>query len=1063
MTDYHVSSGVSSSLNLGNGDFEYVSSGGSAVSTTVSSGGGLNVYSGGSAVSTTVSSGGYEVVSSGGTASDTTVQPGGYLIVLSGGTQSNTSGTIVSTGVVFLQPASGVTLYGSHAADLVVSSGATAYILSGGTATATTLDSGGTEIVYSGGSTISTTVSSGGTDVVASGGTATATTVDITGTLDIKSGGSAVSTTVNSLGFEYVSSGGTASNTTVVSGGTETVLTGGTTISTTVSSGGQEYVVGGTASDTILSSGGGETVSGTAVNVTIANGGYITVYGSASNINAVLNGVVGAYQGTTVNTTLGFFSNMTVDSGATASNITLAGNFANVEIYSGANVIGTIDVATGALVNIGIAGSAMPTAVISGLGGGTVIDLQNVTYNASDSATYSSGTLTVSAGGNTYALNVASSTALGSGSFFVMSDGQGGTEIGFLGASDHIVSSGQSSSSIAVPGGAYLLVESGGTATSTTFSGAAPFMTYQSSSTDGGTLAFNSGTPAYALGEILGTASGAHVGYGGNLINAGQTISTTVTSGGVLFNLSGTVLSTTIQTSGIELDFLSGAISSDSIINGGLDGIAGGAVAIGAVVNAGGEQVVAGQVNFGGTLTPLAGGTASGTTIHSGGGQFVNISGTASGTQIDSGGRMVVNSGGSAVGATVSSGGVEIVSSGGSATSTTLEIGGTIDLASFAYAAGGSASLNSTTDVLTITEGGSSTQLQLAGSYSGEYFHLTSATGGGTLITQDGQPCFCRGTRILTERGEVAVEDLQVGERLMTRSGAARPIRWIGHRSVECRHHPRPHDVWPVRISAGAFGTGQPHRDMMLSPDHAVFIDGVLIPVRFLINGATIVQLPAERVGYWHVELETHDIILADGLTCETYLDTGNRGAFENGGPAIQIHPDFALRIWDAQACAPLVRDGAELEAARSWLLERAHMFGFVSTRDPDLHVIANGRTVLPEIEGTTYRFVLPFASGVRLVSRSTIPAELHADSRDHRRLGVAVARISLDGQPLALTGPALGSGWHPAEPDSTACAWRWTDGNAALAVSGKRSLDIEIAMTERYWIERGGQRQRVA
>ncbi len=72
-----------------------------------------------------------------------------------------------------------------------------------------------------------------------------------------------------------------------------------------------------------------------------------------------------------------------------------------------------------------------------------------------------------------------------------------------------------------------------------------------------------------------------------------------------------------------------------------------------------------------------------------------------------------------------------------------------------------------------------------------------------------------------------------------------------------------------------------------------MYVDGVLIPVRCLLNDASIRQTPCARVTYWHVELEAHDVLLAEGLPCESYLDTGNRGAFANGGGAVHLHPVF--------------------------------------------------------------------------------------------------------------------------------------------------------------------------
>jgi hypothetical protein len=323
--------------------------------------------------------------------------------------------------------------------------------------------------------------------------------------------------------------------------------------------------------------------------------------------------------------------------------------------------------------------------------------------------------------------------------------------------------------------------------------------------------------------------------------------------------------------------------------------------------------------------------------------------------------------------------------------------------------------------------------------------------------------CFASGTRIATADGECAVERLAPGMpvRILGAEAFARVV-WLGHRRVDCRHHPRPHDVWPVRVRPGAFRAGVPRRDLLLSPDHAVFIDGVLIPIRYLVNGATIAQQVVDSVSYWHVELPRHAVLFAEGLATESYLDTGNRGAFANGGAAVRMHADFApadfaLRVWESDACAKLVRGGAELVAARSHLLERAKMLGHAVTRKPALRVVADGREV-PAAVNATHRFVLPRCPrGVRLVSRSAVPAQVQDDSDDHRRLGVAVSRILLDGAPIPLTDARLGAGWHALECGAGGAQWRWTDGDAALALSPGGVLEIAVSMTGRYWLESAG------
>ena len=187
--------------------------------------------------------------------------------------------------------------------------------------------------------------------------------------------------------------------------------------------------------------------------------------------------------------------------------------------------------------------------------------------------------------------------------------------------------------------------------------------------------------------------------------------------------------------------------------------------------------------------------------------------------------------------------------------------------------------------------------------------------------------CFAAGSRILTASGEVAVEALRAGMLVPSlMHGRLMRVTWIGHRQIDCALHPRPQEVWPIRVAAHAFGPGRPHRDLLLSPDHAVALsDGsggtVLMPVRYLVNGATIARERRDSVEYFHIELESHGVLLAEGLAAESYLDTGNRSAFANGGAVAVAHPDFARRVGDGDACAPLVIDGPLVAQARAGLV----------------------------------------------------------------------------------------------------------------------------------------------
>jgi len=96
-----------------------------------------------------------------------------------------------------------------------------------------------------------------------------------------------------------------------------------------------------------------------------------------------------------------------------------------------------------------------------------------------------------------------------------------------------------------------------------------------------------------------------------------------------------------------------------------------------------------------------------------------------------------------------------------------------------------------------------------------------------------------------------------------------------------------------------------------------VFIEDVLIPIKRLINGSTIVQVRMDRIAYYHIELPAHDVMLAEGLPVESFLNTGDRGDFVNGGGQVRLHPEFNVLAWEAMGCARLVLVGPELDAAR--------------------------------------------------------------------------------------------------------------------------------------------------
>ncbi len=191
-------------------------------------------------------------------------------------------------------------------------------------------------------------------------------------------------------------------------------------------------------------------------------------------------------------------------------------------------------------------------------------------------------------------------------------------------------------------------------------------------------------------------------------------------------------------------------------------------------------------------------------------------------------------------------------------------------------------------------------------------------------------PCFCRGTLILTDLGEVPVEDLAIGDRVVTLSGAIEPVRWIGRRAFAGRFLAGRRAVLPVLIRAGALGEGLPRRDLRVSPLHAMHLDGLLVPAGLLVNGTTIVQ-PAhcEAVEYFNIELDEHGVVWAEGAASETFLDDDSRGMFHNAAEYTVLYPDSTPA--EACFCLPRVEDGYELEAVRKRLAAIAGRLGLVA------------------------------------------------------------------------------------------------------------------------------------
>ncbi len=368
--------------------------------------------------------------------------------------------------------------------------------------------------------------------------------------------------------------------------------------------------------------------------------------------------------------------------------------------------------------------------------------------------------------------------------------------------------------------------------------------------------------------------------------------------------------------------------------------------------------------------------------------------------------------------------------------------------------------LNPLNDQLLVTGDNGSTVLQLA---TNEVYPLFRAVPDAAGTGTDVEPiCFCRGTRILTDRGEVAIETLKAGDCVRLFDGRSVPIVWIGEGRVLATRGLRS-AATPVIVRRGALADNVPNRDLHVTKAHSLCIDGVLIPVEFLVNHRSIVwDDRAQEVPLYHIELETHGVLVANGAPAESYRDDGNRWLFRNANSGWHLPPK--------PACAPVLTGGSVVDAVWRRLLDRSGRRSRLPlTDDPDLHLLVNGERLdaAHPIDGGHVFNLRCVPECVRIVSRAAIPQELGM-ARDSRSLGVALRRISIRrGMRLRITeadDALLHAGFHAFEQDN---GFRWTCGDAVLPIEMFAGLGapmevvLTVASTTHYLDE--GERLRVA
>jgi hypothetical protein len=325
--------------------------------------------------------------------------------------------------------------------------------------------------------------------------------------------------------------------------------------------------------------------------------------------------------------------------------------------------------------------------------------------------------------------------------------------------------------------------------------------------------------------------------------------------------------------------------------------------------------------------------------------------------------------------------------------------------------------------------------------------------------------CFAAGTLIRTPRGDVAVETLKVGDVVVTASGEMRAVKWMGHADIDFLRTPRGGPGLPIRIAADAFGPARPSQDLYLSAGHSVCVDllgEILIPVSYLVNGSTVAEVETDAISYWHVELDSHDILVANNLPAESYLAMANRGAFDELRGVLPAMLEGRERT-HADFCRPVITDGPTLDFVRRRLAARVEEIGWKPERDADLHLTVDGRIVRPLAEDGSAAFLFRAdAKDVRLMSNTFNPTAF--GSSDNRTLGVMLLGLALSGsggepRRISLDDDRLGDGVHHVE-DHGGSLRRWTNGEFVLdprlweGLSGQIALHVSYDhMTVRGWI----------
>jgi hypothetical protein len=287
-------------------------------------------------------------------------------------------------------------------------------------------------------------------------------------------------------------------------------------------------------------------------------------------------------------------------------------------------------------------------------------------------------------------------------------------------------------------------------------------------------------------------------------------------------------------------------------------------------------------------------------------------------------------------------------------------------------------------------------------------------------------PCLAAGTHVLTEAGEILVEDLQPGDMVILAEGE------FG-RVVQVATAVLPADAEAVFIRAGSLGPGLPERDLTVSRDQGLFFDSVLVRAAALIDGVSIRFEPASPKRFVSLVLETHGVLVAEGMMLESFFD---RDAPKHGRP---------------KPCAPVISEGMVLSTLRARLHARKLMVGYTILLLPDL-IFGTGDKVITVtvVDGVATLDIPPGVTEAVLTTSTFIPAETDPASTDTSRRGIGISDILVDERLVAIDTVFARADLYRQGPMDT---FTWTRGQSRLRLpAGAKTLTLMVPMVPRIW-----------